>query len=178
MSFEPRVLENGDLSVRVRLVIPREEIDLRVTTSGGPGGQHANRSLTRVVVSFDVAKSQVLSDADRELLLDKLGDVVRSSSSRYRSQRQNRDAALQQLAAKLSSGLDQLLLVGRVDPRSFQGSTSRPEESPGTDQRTPPPSAGRVVASTRRGGDQSPSGLVHDLVSRGIGLLVRSSKRC
>ena len=65
----PHGLEDGSLFIRNRLTIPSDEIVLRVTTSGGPGGQHANRSLTRVVASFDVRESQVLSNADRELLL-------------------------------------------------------------------------------------------------------------
>jgi len=68
----PHGLEDGSLFIRNRLTIPSDEIVLRVTTSGGPGGQHANRSLTRVVASFDVRESQVLSNADRELLLENL----------------------------------------------------------------------------------------------------------
>ena len=48
----PRVLDDGSLHIRARLTIPSDEIELRVTTSGGPGGQHANRSLTRVVASL------------------------------------------------------------------------------------------------------------------------------
>ena len=68
----PHVLDDGSLFIRTRLTIPAHEIALRVTTSGGPGGQHANRSLTRVVASFDVAESQVLSNADRALLLEKI----------------------------------------------------------------------------------------------------------
>ena len=98
-------LENGSLYIRARLTIPSEEITLRVTTSGGPGGQHANRSLTRVVASFDVNESLVLSNGDRELLLEKVGPVVRSSASRFRSQGQNRSAALEQLADKIAVAL-------------------------------------------------------------------------
>jgi len=86
-------------------VIPAEEITLRVTTSGGPGGQHANRSLTRVVVAFDVAASSALGDAEKARVEAALGPVVRSSASRFRSQRQNRVAALDQLAAKLAAAL-------------------------------------------------------------------------
>ncbi len=43
----PTVNDDGSITLRSRLTIPAEDIDLRVTTSGGPGGQHANRSLTR-----------------------------------------------------------------------------------------------------------------------------------
>jgi len=101
----PRALEDGSLHIRVRLTIPSDEVVLRVTTSGGPGGQHANRSLTRVVASFDVNESQVLSNAERELLLEKIGPVVRTSAGRFRSQGQNRGAALEQLAAKIAVAL-------------------------------------------------------------------------
>jgi ribosome-associated protein len=100
-----RVNDDGSLSIRSRLTIPAEEIAIRVTTSGGPGGQHANRSLTRVVATFHVTESHVLSEADKQRVSDTLGPVVRSSASRFRSQRQNRTAALEQLAEKLATAL-------------------------------------------------------------------------
>jgi ribosome-associated protein len=99
------VLDDGSLFIRARLTIPSDEVSLRVTTSGGPGGQHANRSLTRVVASFVVGDSTVLSTTDRELLTEKVGTVVRSSASRFRSQGQNRSAALEQLALKIAVAL-------------------------------------------------------------------------
>jgi len=101
----PRVNADGSLFIRSRLTIPFSEIELRVTTSGGPGGQHANRSLTRVVVSFHVNTSEALSETERALLIEKVGTVVRSSASRYRSQAQNKSAALEQLALKIANGL-------------------------------------------------------------------------
>ncbi len=106
MTTSPRVNDDGSLFIRARLTIPSDEIELRVTTSGGPGGQHANRSLTRVVASFRVGTSTVLSPAERELLNEKVGAVVRSSASRFRSQGQNRSAALVQLTAKIATALE------------------------------------------------------------------------
>ncbi len=100
-----RVNDDGSLQLRARLIIPANEVELRVTTSGGPGGQHANRSLTKVIASFDVSSSSVLSDADRALLMERLGREVRASSSRFRSQSANRAAALESLALKLHVGL-------------------------------------------------------------------------
>ena len=105
MSVGPRTNGDGSLTVQPHLTIPAEEIELRVTTSGGPGGQHANRSLTRVVVTFRVASSSVLSERQKERVEEAYGSVVRSSASRFRSQRQNRDAALEQLAEKLATAL-------------------------------------------------------------------------
>jgi ribosome-associated protein len=106
MSASPSVNADGSLFIRARLVIPAEEVELRVTTSGGPGGQHANRSLTKVVASFRVRDSLVLAAADRALLEEKLGTVVRSSASRFRSQAMNRSAALEQLAARIGAALE------------------------------------------------------------------------
>lgn len=102
----PKVNEDGSLFIRPRLVIPAQEIELRVTTSGGPGGQHANRSLTRVVASFRVADSTVLSASDSALLLEKVGTVVRTSAGRFRSQGMNRAAALEQLATRIAAALE------------------------------------------------------------------------
>lgn len=104
----PHALEDGSLFIGARLTIPANEIALRVTTSGGPGGQHANRSLTRVVASFSVIDSEVLSSADRALLVETIGPVVRTSAGRFRSQGQNRTAALEQLAEKIAVGLTRL----------------------------------------------------------------------
>jgi len=101
----PRTNDDGSLFIRPRVRIPAEEIELRVTTSGGPGGQHANRALTRVVATFHVDTSNALNDYDKQRLTDSLGPVVRSSASRFRSQGQNRRAALDQLANKLAVAL-------------------------------------------------------------------------
>jgi ribosome-associated protein len=105
VSFGPTANDDGSLAVRPRLTIPADEIELRVTTSGGPGGQHANRSLTRVIATFRVDDSGVLGDAEKLRLNESLGPVVRSSASRFRSQTQNRRAALDQLAEKLATAL-------------------------------------------------------------------------
>jgi len=100
-----RVNDDGSLHLRSRLTIPAHEIELRVTTSGGPGGQHANRSLTKVIAVFDVASSSALNEADRQLLLERAGTQVRASSGRFRSQSANKAAALASLAHKLSLAL-------------------------------------------------------------------------
>jgi ribosome-associated protein len=141
MTTGPRVLADGSLYIRARLTIPSDEVALRVTTSGGPGGQHANRSLTRVVASFDVERSLVLNHADRELLLEKVGTVVRSSASRFRSQGQNRSAALEQLALKIATALTRLpprrptkptkgSKVRRVDEKKARGRVKQQRRTP------------------------------------------------
>ena len=87
------------------LDLPLSEISWRATTSGGPGGQHANRTLSRVEVQFDVEASPTLGPRQRARLLQRLGPVVRASASESRSQARNRELALARLATKLDAGL-------------------------------------------------------------------------
>ena len=140
----PHAAEDGSLFIRARLTIPADEVAPRVATSGGPGGQHANRSLTRVVASFDVRESSVLSRADRELLLEKIGPVVRASAGRFRSQGQNRSAALEQLAAKIALALTRLpprratkptkgSKIRRVDDKKARGRVKEQRRRPTDD---------------------------------------------
>jgi ribosome-associated protein len=97
----------GDETLHVHrgLDLPFSEIAWRATTSGGPGGQHANRALSRVEVQFDVDASRTLGPRQRARLLERLGPVVRASASESRSQARNRELALQRLASKLDTGL-------------------------------------------------------------------------
>src|SRR5579875_3299594 len=100
--------DRGDgRAVRVNrsLVVPDDELRWRFITSGGPGGQHANRSRTAVEVSFDVLASQALGPRQRARLLDRLGPVVTASSSDERSQLRNRERAASRLAGKLRGAL-------------------------------------------------------------------------
>ncbi len=87
------------------LDLPLSEISWRATTSGGPGGQHANRTLSRVEVQFDVVASSTLGPRQRARLFERLGAVVRASASESRSQARNRELALARLATKLDAGL-------------------------------------------------------------------------
>ena len=93
------------LRVTRTLAIPVDELEVRAMTSGGPGGQHANRSHTRIEVRFDVVSSPSLGPRQRARLLDRLGPVVRAGSSDERSQARNRERALERLAAKLAGAL-------------------------------------------------------------------------
>jgi ribosome-associated protein len=81
------------------------EITWRATTPGGPGGQHANRTASRVEVRFDVEASSALGPRQRALILSRLGAVVRASAGDDRSQARNRELALQRLAVRLRDAL-------------------------------------------------------------------------
>ncbi len=104
-SYARSVVAGDTLHVHRGLDLPLSEISWRATTSGGPGGQHANRTLSRVEVHFDVAASPTLGPRQRARLLARLGPVVSASASESRSQARNRELALQRLAAKLDAGL-------------------------------------------------------------------------
>src|SRR3954470_12618036 len=85
--------------------IPLDELEWRFTASGGPGGQHANRSNTKVEVRFDVAGSPTLGPRERARLLDKLGPVVRVVVDAERSQLRNRALAQERLAHRIEAAL-------------------------------------------------------------------------
>jgi ribosome-associated protein len=101
--------ERGVLRVDATCVIRLDELEWRTTGSGGPGGQHANTSDTRVEVRFPVETSTSLAPRQRALLLERIGPVARASASDSRSQARNRDLALERLRSRLEEAL-------RVDP--------------------------------------------------------------
>jgi ribosome-associated protein len=97
--------DEGLLRVTRSCAIPLSELEWKFTASGGPGGQHANRSNTRAEVRFDVAASPSLLEVHRERLVQRLGPVVRVVADDERSQLRNRDLALERLRARLAEAL-------------------------------------------------------------------------
>src|SRR5262245_23206728 len=85
-------------------VIPRAEIEMRVSRSGGPGGQHVNVTSSKVELRWRPGSSRALSIEERERISVKLASrldtegTLRIVSSSTRSQRQNRDLAETRLA--------------------------------------------------------------------------------
>lgn len=96
---------SGSLRVTRGLVIPEHELEWRFTTSGGPGGQHANKTSTRAEVSFDVVAAKSLGPRQRARLLERLGPTVRVAAADERSQLRNRELALERLASRLADAL-------------------------------------------------------------------------
>jgi ribosome-associated protein len=93
------------VSDRKAVELPLGEIELRFSRSSGPGGQHMQKTETRVEAVFDVEASSVLSDADKRRLLDRIGPVVRAVAQDERSQWRNRELALERLTETLAAGL-------------------------------------------------------------------------
>lgn len=81
------------------------ELEWRFDPSGGPGGQHANTSNTRVEVSFNISASPSLGPRQRARLLAKLGPVATAVAGDERSQIRNRQLALKRLAQRLGAAL-------------------------------------------------------------------------
>lgn len=95
----------------MRFTIPEAELHFRASRGGGPGGQHVNKTSTRVDVRWNVASSPSLTEPQRERLLTRLASRVdasgriRVSASNRRSQRQNRDAAVDRLHEIVNAAL-------------------------------------------------------------------------
>jgi ribosome-associated protein len=93
------------LRINNRLSLPLNEIEIRTGTSSGPGGQHANRSQTRVEAVFRPERSTTLSESQQRRIRARLGATVTGVSQDERSQARNREMALERLAAKLAAAL-------------------------------------------------------------------------
>jgi ribosome-associated protein len=87
-----------------RLVIPAADLEETFVTSGGPGGQHANRTESAVRLRFDIAGSS-LEPATKATLLERLDAVVEVNASESRSQFRNRAIARKRLAEVIEEAL-------------------------------------------------------------------------
>lgn len=93
------------------VLIPEDEIRLEFTTSGGPGGQHANKASTRAVLIWNVETSRALGPRQRARVKGKLRHRIdtsgnlRLSSDAHRSQLRNREAVRERLGTLVEAAL-------------------------------------------------------------------------
>ena len=87
------------------VVLPRAEIQLRFSRSSGPGGQHAQKSETRVEAVFDVEGSNALTDIQKRRVVARTGPVLRALAQDERSQLRNRELAVERLVEQLRRAL-------------------------------------------------------------------------
>jgi ribosome-associated protein len=87
------------------VLLPLAEIELRVSRSSGPGGQHANTSETRVEAVLDVEASSALTEGQKRRVIAKAGPVLRAVAQDERSQLRNRELAIDRLVARLADAL-------------------------------------------------------------------------
>jgi ribosome-associated protein len=101
---EDIILKNG-------MVIPKHELEISASRAGGPGGQHVNKANTKIIVRWNVHKSNALTDEQKQRIIEKLsseitidGDVLVQNAS-SRSQQHNKKEALTILAKKITNAL-------------------------------------------------------------------------
>ena len=87
------------------MTLPVEEIQLRFSRSSGPGGQHAQRSETRVEAILDVEASSALTEAQKRRVIARAGPTLRSVAQDERSQWRNRELATERLVETLRAAL-------------------------------------------------------------------------
>ena len=87
------------------VLLPVEEIEIRVSRSSGPGGQHAQKSSTRVEALLDVEASTALSERQKRRVVERAGPVLRAVAQDERSQLRNRELATERLVEKLQEAL-------------------------------------------------------------------------
>jgi ribosome-associated protein len=85
--------------------VPLSEIEVRVSRSSGPGGQHANVTASRVEAAFDVETSTALSDIQKQRVIARTGPRLTAVAQDTRSQARNRELALERLRDRLAVAL-------------------------------------------------------------------------
>lgn len=99
------------LEVTESIAIPREELSMRVSRSGGAGGQHVNTSSTRVELLWNIGATRAIPEALRAGVQQRLRSrtnadgFVRIVSSEHRSQLRNREAAEERLVRLVRAAL-------------------------------------------------------------------------
>jgi ribosome-associated protein len=138
------------LRVTDAVVIPRDELLVRASRSGGPGGQHVNTSSTRIEITWNVRRSPSLDDTQRARVVSALSSRldsdgnVRVVASDTRSQLQNRALAEQRLGALVRAALKvpkprkrtrphRGAVERRLEEKKRRSSTKRERREPGED---------------------------------------------
>lgn len=103
--------------------IPADEVELSFTASGGPGGQHANRSNTKVLARLDLTAASGIPDELRARLVTRLGPQVAVMCDTFRSQTRNRQEALERITQRLAAAL--VVAAERRRTRPTRGSVVR-----------------------------------------------------
>ena len=142
--------EPGVLPIRAGIAIPRSELTYRATRSSGPGGQHVNKTSSRVEVTWIPAESRGLTPEQRVRIIDRLTNrldtagVLRLVSDRTRSQLQNKEDVTERLAELLKAALtpkkarratkvSKAVKARRLDAKRRHGEKKAARRRPGND---------------------------------------------
>jgi ribosome-associated protein len=98
-------MDGESIRVTRSVTIPVSEIELRFSRSSGPGGQHAQKTETRVEATFDVEDSTGLTPAQKARVLRRAGPVLRAVAQDERSQARNRELAVERIVEALRQAL-------------------------------------------------------------------------
>jgi len=118
-----------DVDVVTGVRIPATELEITAISGSGPGGQHVNRSATRIALQWNVRHTRALRDEQRTLVMARLasrldGDgALRIVAGEYRSQQQNRRAAIERLVQLVARAL--VVQKPRKATRPTRGSVER-----------------------------------------------------
>ena len=105
MSSNIAVMDGESIRVTRSVTLPRSEIELRFSRSSGPGGQHAQKTESRVEAVFDVHASSALTERQKSRVVGKAGPVLRAIAQDERSQWRNRERAVERLVEQLRAAL-------------------------------------------------------------------------
>ncbi len=102
---------NKGIHIKNGTSIPEHELQISTARAGGPGGQHVNKTNTRVIIKWNIHKTDALSETQKQRIMHKLqaeltteGEVMVQNSS-TRSQLQNKKLAIAQLIKKIRNAL-------------------------------------------------------------------------
>jgi ribosome-associated protein len=111
MRLKKGVVMKDDLFIKEGIIIPEHELEITASRSGGPGGQHVNKTSTRITIRWNVKNSTALDNDQRQRVLHRLAKELTSNddiivhNNESRSQLQNKKMALIQLAEKIRHAL-------------------------------------------------------------------------
>jgi len=137
-------MERESIRVTRSVSLPVSEIEIRVSRSSGPGGQHAQKSSTRVEALLDVEASSALTDVQKRRVVSRAGHVLRAVAQDERSQLRNRELAVERLVEKLRAALavprrrvatapTRAARERRLERKKRRGATKRLRRPPGDD---------------------------------------------
>lgn len=126
-----------------RLIVPGSDLEERFETSGGPGGQHANRTASTVIVRLDIASSS-LAESVKRRLSERYGAAVTAKASESRSQSRNRALARERLAERIGLALrpekkrtatkpSRAAKESRLSEKKARGEVKKSRRNPGLD---------------------------------------------
>jgi ribosome-associated protein len=144
MSSRMQAMERESIRVTRSVSLPVSEIEIRVSRSSGPGGQHAQKSSTRVEALLDVEASSALTDVQKRRVVSRAGHVLRAVAQDERSQLRNRELAVERLVEKLRQALavprrrvatapTRAARERRLERKKRRGATKRLRRPPGDD---------------------------------------------